>query len=167
MAAPTASTWKCISEIGLNQDVTAVDTTRNYPIGHKIRCVDVGSTDRGEAEFVYWKGVASVAAGDLCMFDGGIVARSAARAVGPCGVAMGAITASSYGWFQVRGKAIVTADGTCADNGQGYVCATAGAVSTTVATGDMIHGCRVSTAVDTGQAVVDLMYPACADTDNT
>lgn len=166
MAAPTASTWAAISQIGLNQAIDATSTTKHHPIGHTVRCRDTSSQARGEAEFRYAGGVASTAVGDLVVFDGDITLRALARSVGPCGVAMSACPASSYGWYQVTGNAIVAA-GTLSDNKQPYLTATAGTVDETVVAGDYVLGARCVTAADTGFAVVVLDHPQVADTDDS
>lgn len=165
--ALTASTWAPVSEIGLNQAIADTSTTQHYKIGKRIRCRDVGTTDRGEAEFVYLKGVASTVAGDLVVFEGnGTTIRAAARAEGPCAVAMSACVASNYGWYQLTGSAIITA-GTVADNAQLYLTATAGSVDDAHVAGDGIFGARSDGATDTGQILATINYPHVADHDDS
>ena len=63
--ALSASTWVPVGQIGLNQGITDISTTKLHPLGERIRCRDTSSNARGEGEFQYARGVASVAAGDL------------------------------------------------------------------------------------------------------
>lgn len=164
--AITSSTWAPISEAGLNQAINANSTTKNYEIGHRVRCRDTSTQARGEAEFEYRGGVASCVEGSLCCFDGDIVLLATTRSVGPVGVAMAATVASEYGWFQVTGNAKVKAVASIADNAQVYTCATAGSADDAVVTGDMVHGMRSTSATDTGFITAVLDHPACADTNN-
>lgn len=166
--AITASTWQRVDGIGLDQAIDATSSTQVYKTGYTITCVDKGTTDRGFAEFMYAKGVASVAAGDLCVISpgGDAAIRTVARSHGPLGVAMAAIVASNWGWFQIRGRAIVTA-ATVVDDTVPYLCATSGAVDDAVVTGDIVYGARIAGATDTGQCLIDLMYPCAHDTDNS
>jgi hypothetical protein len=106
-------------------------------------------------------------AGDYCIvFPGGTAAiRTVARSKGIGGVAMSANVANQWGWYQVRGRAVVTAATVSADT-TAYLTATDGSLDDTVVTGDAIYGARFTAATDTGQALIDLMYPHTQDTDN-
>lgn len=160
-------TWAPVSEIGLNQAIDSNSTTQNYTIGKRIRCRDVGSTAYGEADFVYLKGVASTAKGDLVVFEGnGTTIRAAARAEGPCAVAMSACVASEYGWYQLTGLAVITS-GTVSDNAQLYLTATAGSVDDAHVAGDGILGARSDSASDTGLVKATINHPHVGDTDDS
>jgi len=158
-----------VEVIGLNQAIDATSTTQQYKTGTVIKCRDMGTTDRGEAEFMYAKGVASVVAGDCCIISpgGDAAIRTVARSIGPVGWAMAAIVASNWGWFQVKGRAIGNVLASFADDLQVYLTATAGSVDEAVVTGDLVYGCKSAGAIDTGQALLDLNYPYAGDTDNT
>lgn len=164
--AISAATWVPIDHIGLDQAIDATSTTQKYTAGKRIRCRDVGSTARGEAVFQYAKGVASVVAGDACVISANNDAaiRTVARSIGPIGIAMAAIVASNWGWFQVSGVGIVTA-GTVADDTTPYLTATAGSLDDAVVAGDIVYGARFAGATDTGQALIELSYPHANDTD--
>lgn len=165
--AISAGTWAVISEIGLNQAIDSNSTTQHYKIGKTVTCRDTGSTDYGEAVFIYLKGVASTAAGDFVVYEAnGTTTRAVARSTGPGAVAMSACVANEYGWYQRTGLAKVTA-GTVADNAQLYTTATAGSVDDAVVTGDLIYGARSDSATDTGFIKATLGYPYCGDTDNS
>lgn len=165
--AITASTWKPVNFVGLNQNIEDTSTTQKHDIGMRVVCKDTGSTARGFGEFVYLQGVASTAAGDVVTYEvgGGTTIRAAARAEGPLAVAMSACVASNFGWYQIFGRAVVTA-GTVADNAQVYLTASAGSVDDAHVAGDGILGARTAGATDTGQVLVDLQYPCTADTDD-
>jgi hypothetical protein len=167
--AITASTWVPIDRIGLDQEITSTSTTQTYKTGMRIRCRDIGSTNRGEGEFIYAKGVASVAVGDYCVISpgGDAAIRAVARSIGPGGVAMAAIVASNWGWFQVKGRAIINVAASFADDLACYTTATAGTLDDAVVTGDLVYGARSAGAIDTGQALVDINNPFTGDTDNS
>lgn len=167
--ALTASTWAPLDRIGLNQAIDETSSTQKYKTGTVVKCRDVGTTDRGEAEFMYAKGVASVVAGDYCVISpgGDAAIRAVARSIGPGGIAMAAVVASNWGWFQIKGRAIGNVLASFADDLQAYVTATAGSLDDAVVTGDLVYGCKSAGAIDTGQALLDLNYPYTGDTDNS
>lgn len=166
--AITASTWSPVGMIGLNQAIDTTSTTQLHPVGLRVVCKDVGSTARGFGEFIYLPGVASTVAGDLVLYEvggSGTTIRAVARSEGALAVAMSANVASSWGWYQIFGRGVVTA-ATVADNAQCYLCATTAAIDDAHVAGDTIFGMRTAGATDTGQALVDMSYPSCADTDD-
>jgi hypothetical protein len=155
--ALTASTWKPINVIGLNQNIEDTSTTQKHDLGFRVRCKDTSSQARGFAEFVYLKGVASTAAGDAVVYDtsDNTTVRTVAASHGPVGVAMSANVASQFGWYQTKGLAIVTA-GTVADNGLVYTTATDGSLDDAQVDSQQILKAKFRVATDTGQAVVEL-----------
>lgn len=73
----------------------------------------------GGGEFIYLKGVASTAVGDVVSYNGytGATTRWAgtANSGAPLAVAMAANTSSSsYGWYQIGGNAVINCGGTVA-----------------------------------------------------
>jgi hypothetical protein len=166
--AIASGTWAPISEVGLNQPIATNSTTQHYSIGKRVRCRDVSTTTNyGEAEFVYLKGVASTAVGDLVVFEGnGTTIRASARGEGPVAVAMSACVASEYGWYQLTGLAVVTS-GTVADNAQLYLTGTAGTVDDAHVAGDQIFGMRSDSASDTGLVKATMNHPHVADHDDS
>ena len=156
-----SNTWAIIAPHVGYQPITDTSTTQNHPLGTRVRA---NSSTYGDAEFVYAKGVASTAAGDLCIFDNyaGTSTRAVAGSRGPCGVAMSANVASQYGWYAIAGAVAVKA-GTVAAAGNVYVTSTAGTVDDAVVSGDKADGARFKTADGTpsaGYAVVMLAYPS-------
>lgn len=148
--ALTLGTWRVVDErIGL-QPITSTSTTAQHPLGTIVRCRDSGTTAYGEGEFIYCKGVASVVEKDWCVIpsDNFTAVRAVANSNGPVGVAMAAITASYYGWFQITGKALGKCLTQFADNGYVFLTATAGSVDDASVAGDWISGAvGASTAV--------------------
>lgn len=167
--AISASTWVRIDALGLDQAITSTSTTQTYPTGYRIRCRDVSSNLRGDATFQYAKGITSVAAGDMCVISpgGDAAIRTIARSIGQLGVAMAAVVASNWGWFQVDGTAVVNVLSGFADDKACYLTATDGSIDDAVVTGDLIYGARSAGAIDTGQALVEIRFPFAGDTDNS
>lgn len=141
------------SELGL-QPITEVSTTQRHALGREIQAVD---PDRGTGTFVYAKGVASTAVGTWSTInkDDYSTTRLVANAIGPVGVAMAALVASTYGWFQVKGKASALALTGFADDGRAYITATAGSVDDTVVDGDLVHNALGASAVDETTLLAD------------
>jgi len=149
------------------QAITDVSTTQQHPLGFRVRALD---QTYGEGEFVYVKGVASGAAALLAVYNPytGVTALTAARSKGLCGVMMAALVASTYGWLQVRGSAVVAVNGTVVAGATVYLSAGSGKVDDAVVTGDVVYGANFATADATpaaNQAVVGLANPWAGDTD--
>lgn len=158
--------WMVTSEIGLNQALDAVSTTQQHTIGKKVVARDMGPTNYGEGEFVYLRGVLNTVAGNYVAYEGnGTTIRAVARTVGPGAVAMAAAGDNTFAWYQVRGRAKVSA-GTVTDNTSVSLSGTAGALASAVVAGDVVQGARSDSATDTGFALVTLNYPATNDSDN-
>jgi hypothetical protein len=132
-----------------NQEIDEISTTQNLPLGTTARAF---SPTLGEGEFVYAAGVASTVLGDVC----GLVNNGAStvRAVANgkyrlIGVAMAANVASSYGWYQTKGKAVGKVAASFADNADCYLTATAGTIDDADVAGDYIRGMKGASAIDT------------------
>lgn len=165
--AITSGTWAALNEIGLNQAIADHGTTQNCPLLKRVKAKDTGSTNYGEGEFIYLKGLASTALGDFVVFNGdGVTTRSVARVEGSGAVAMSACVASEFGWYQVYGIAKVKS-GTVAADKQLYATSTAGQVDDAVVAGDLIVGAHSIAADDTGFVKALLNYPNLTDSDNT
>lgn len=161
-------TWAVTSEIGLNQAIDAVSSTQQHPVGKKVTARDTGATNYGEAEFIYLRGAASTVLGNYVVYEGnGTTIRAVPRAIGPGAVAMAATDVNTWGWYQVRGRAKVSA-GAVTDNTSVSIAATpAGALASAFVAGDVVAGARSDGATDTGFALVTLNYPSTNDSDNT
>lgn len=164
----TAATWKAIDRIGVTSDFTSIDSTAVVPLGTRVRVKDVGTTDYGEAELIYLKGVGSTARGSLVTIDSAwATSLLTARDTGAVAVSLAANTsASTYSWYQIRGKGVAACDSGVADAALLYIDGTAGRCDDTVVAGDIIFG---MTAVGTDSSNLVIVQMACnpfvADTD--
>jgi hypothetical protein len=147
---------------GVSAALADIDTTARFRLGTRMRA---NNATYGQAEFIYLKGVASTAIGDLVVYDGN--AKTTTRAVagsrGPAAVACGAIGANQFGWYQIAGTASMRA-ATVAANGNVYLTASAGQVDDAVVSGDKVDGARFKTADGTpaaGLALAELAFPSC------
>lgn len=138
-----------IQENRLGQSlIGSVDAAAAVPVGTIVRATD---PTYGAGEFIYLAGVASTAVGSWVTYnlDDGSTVLLAANAIGPVAVAMGATVASTWGWYQISGKAVGKALASYADNGLVFATATAGSVDDAVVDGDMVHLAKGASAVDT------------------
>jgi len=146
----------------LPQNFSDTSTVANAPLGTIRRGQD---PVYGEGEFIYLRGVASTAVGDLVVYDqrsGVATTRAVAGSRGPVAVAMSANVANQYGWYQISGAAVVNSN-TAVANASVYVTATPGQVDDAVVATDKVDGARYKTASGTpsaGFAVLQLSRPA-------
>lgn len=143
------------------QAIAETSTTQQHPLGTRIRAVD---ETYGEGEFIYLKGLAATAVGDLVVYDqkAATTTRAVAGSRGPAAVAMSANVANQYGWYQITGSAVQKA-GVVAAGGNVYATATPGTVDDAVVVGDKVDGARFKTADGTpaaGQAVMEISRPS-------
>lgn len=159
-----STSWAPVThQIGV-QPITEVSSTQQHPLGTRVRAVDRGTNQNGEGEFVYVKGVASGAAGSFVLISEDDYSTSllAANDIGQVGILMAALVASTYGWAQVRGKAVGKVAAGFVDNANVYSTATAGTVDDAVVAGDRIKKCKGASAIDspaTGMAEFEIDYP--------
>jgi hypothetical protein len=140
--ASTAGTWAIVDGRVGAQPIADVSTTQNHPFGTIVRAKDIGSTNYGEGEFIYVKGVSSGATKAWAGYNSKTGATTLAVADGnyPIGVMMSTLDATTkYGWLQIRGRAIGKCLTQFADNGVCYLTATAGSVDDASVIGDVIH----------------------------
>ena len=138
---------------------STINTTKRFKLGTR-RKVDGN-------EFIYLQGVASTAIGTWVTFDeAGLTTRTAANAQGRVGIAMAAIVASQFGWYQIYGSASGLALTAFADNGKVYLTSTAGSVDDADVAGDFVVGAVGRSAVNetTLLATFELNYPMVQDT---
>lgn len=153
--------WNATNLMGAT--IAKVDTAAAFPLGTKVTARNTADGYMGE--FIYMKGVASTAAGNWVSlnYDDGSTTRLIDGAIGPVGVAMGALIASTYGWYQVQGKAEALVDNSIADNTALYALA-ASSVGMAGATGvglSEILGARSAEATTSSAAIVEveISYP--------
>jgi hypothetical protein len=153
-----------VSQDVIGADITKVYTTAEFSLGTRIKAVDKSSTAYGVGEFIFLTGVASTAVGSWVHYnqDDHTTALTVADAIGPVAVAMAATVASTYGWYQIYGKAVGKVLASFADNGNVYLTATAGSVDDAVVAGDRVQNCKGASAIDTpstGLAEMEISYP--------
>jgi hypothetical protein len=143
-------TYKVSSQQILGQAIVDLSTTQNLPLGTIVQAVD---ETYGAGEFIYLKGVVSTVVGSAVTYnaDDYSTALLAANAIGPVAVAMSASVASTFGWYQIQGKAVIKA-GTVADNGNVYATATAGTVDDAIVAGDRVKRAKFASADGTPSA---------------
>jgi hypothetical protein len=136
--------------------LTDVDSAITNPLGTRRRV--------GSKEYIYLTGVASTAAGDVVTFDEAhLTTRLVANAVGRVAVALAAVVADKFGWYQIYGLGTANVLAGFADNGKCYATATAGSIDDAVVAGDLICGMIGRSAIASGQATVELNYPFATD----
>lgn len=152
--------WNLIDQAAGWQQIDETSTVQNHRIGSRVRAFD---ETYGEGEFIYMKGLASTAVGELVVYD--LKSKATTRAVttsrGPCAVAMSANVANQYGWYQVFGSAVMKA-GTVAAQAPVVATATAGTVDDAAVAGALVNGAVFKTADGTpsaGFAVAQIAYP--------
>lgn len=147
------SDFYCIEPFILEQPIDETSTTQKHPLGMIVRAVDKASTGYGMGEFIYLLGVGSTAVGSVVLYNEDNYSTSllAANDIGQVAVAMSANVANQYGWYQISGKAVVSA-GTVSDNGNVYATATAGTVDDAVVAGDRVKRAKFASANGTPSA---------------
>lgn len=92
------------------QAIADTSTTAMVPLGTEVRAKD---TTYGEGVFIYLLGVASTVIGSLVKYNATTwqtaltTVTNAKNKGAPLAVAMSANVASSYGWYQVAGNAVI------------------------------------------------------------
>jgi hypothetical protein len=116
-------------------------------------------------EYIYLLGVANTEAGSWVSWNAttGQTALLAGNAVGEVGIAMAAIVASKYGWYQIFGYNTIAKTDTVAANKQLYIDGTAGRADDANVAGDLIVGALSITADTSNVATVRLVYPHVTD----
>lgn len=156
---------------GLGQpaiDLRGVDTIARVAIGTTLKGFD---DLLGEGEFIYLPGVAGTLAGDAVIYNLIPGAAVTERAIGansanrgyPLAVAVAAVPAGSFGWYQIGGCAIVNVNANAAINTPVGVGNGGGQLSSTIGAGAQVIGARFASAGGTpaaGQAYVTLNRPA-------
>ena len=165
------SDYKVIDGTFINQGIGERSTTKKEQLGRTVRARDMASTGYGDGEFIYLTGVASTAVGSVVTFEEGtyVTALAPAGGIGRIAAAMSASVASEYGWYQIRGRAVMKVLASCTADKVLYLTATAGSLDDAVVAGDEVTTSYSLTAIDTpatGQAEVSICYPSVSDTSN-
>ncbi len=142
--------------------LTRVDQTALYTVGR------VYTAEDGKA-YIYLKGVASVVVGSVVSFivTTPLLSTTAlilTGAKGTVAVAMAAVVAGDFGWFQVYGLNLATKCDSSAAIAPAYIGGTTGGVDDNAVAGDLIHGMQIVVADDSGLCGTFLSYPGATDT---
>jgi hypothetical protein len=131
------------------QAISATSTTKNYPLGTRIKAID---PVLGEAEFVYCVGVASTAQYEVIQINPDFTTTRAAGGTikGTAGIAQSANVASQYGWYLVKGRGLVLIAADVTANLTAYATATAGTAADDIVAGSAIVGMMLEAALDAG-----------------
>ena len=147
-----------------NQAIDETSTTQKVPLGTRVRAEDKASTAYGEGEFIYLKGATSTVVGSFVTYNQGtnVASLLVANAVGPVATSMSINVASSYGWYQIFGRAVGKGLASLADAANIYGTATAGSVDDAIVAGDRVQNAVTVSALDTpatGLVEVAFQYP--------
>lgn len=140
-------------------NTSTVDTAAQHSVGTR-------ACDASGNEYIYAKGVASTAVGTWVTLDEAcLTTRAVANGQGRCAVAMAAIVASRWGWYQIYGSASGLALTAFADNAKVYLTSTDGSVDDTDVAADSVIGAIGRSAVNetTFLATFELNYPMVVD----
>ena len=125
--------------------VTADGYEDKVPLGTVITAAD---PTYGGGEFIYLKGVGSTAVGSVVSYDDSFQTALASIAIGtprPLAVAMAATVASTKGWYQIGGLAVVGKAAATSFAKGAALGATAG-LAVAAATGLIVEGALVAVA---------------------
>jgi hypothetical protein len=142
--------------IGVDPDT--VDSSKAFALGTQI---ETQNATYGPRTFIYMKGVASTVAGSWVSYDELFAtALLVDGATGGVAVAMAAVVASKYGWYQVAGYGIASLAASCADNAALFTTATGGVADDATAGQKLIHGAYSREAVTSAaNGKVSLAWP--------
>jgi len=157
--------WKAIDLLGAQ--IETVDSAAVFNLGQTCKARNTANGYIGE--FVYMQGVASAAAASwvLLNYDNSTVSLLVDADAGGVGLSMGAIIASTFGWFQIRGKGSGILLASCADNAELFTTATAGSLDDTKTGQFQVYGARAASAPGSSAAAaeVEIHYPVVAGPD--
>jgi hypothetical protein len=138
---------------GTKQDVGTVSSTQIYPLGTICRAQD---PVLGISEFIYAKGVASTAAGDVVNVHGSFVTErdTGTNSKGRLGVATAATVASTYGWYCIKGRCLVNIAGDVTALEAYMVDATAGVVDDAIVATNHVIGMSLALGLAAGGSAI-------------
>ena len=101
-------TYIITSPVAGSQAIAETSTTQKHQLGTVVKAWD---STYGEGEFIYLPGVANTAVGSLVTYNTSswttALAAVGANKAQPIAVAMSANVASSWGWYQISGIAVM------------------------------------------------------------
>ena len=136
------------------QPIAVTDTTQNHALGTEVSAID---PTYGEGRFIYLKGIASTVVGSMVTYNQvtGVTALSpnTANLTTPFAVAMSANVANQYGWYQIRGAAVIKKTAVIVNPGvKVYQSATTGRIMSTTASGKQIQNAISANAATVASA---------------
>lgn len=142
-----------------------LSSTDTYPPGPHIVGDIVTAVDPvlGGGEFIYLKGVASTAVGDVVTYD--TYNQTSTRWDGtantglPLAVAMSANVLGQWGWYQISGAATVNIGAAVAAGGKVFYGGTTATVDDAQVNGKQIQAASFLTTSASGTAIVQLQRP--------
>ena len=147
-------------------DIVGASTTQQFPLGTRVRHYN---SDRLPCEYIYVQaGSEGLTVGQVCIYSGLYVTtlldqNGTASDLGPVGVALGTVAASSYTFVQVAGPATVACLADITSGVGAWSSVTAGSVDDTASDGDQIMGMRFTAAEAAsggdGFVTVEMFYP--------
>ena len=160
-----AGNWQATGALASGPPMDDNSTTQTMPLGTVVTAIDIGSDDRGFGEFIYLKGLASTAVGEVVLYnaDDFSTTLAVANGIGPVAVSLSACVASQYGWYQLSGKGSALVASGFADNGDCYLTATAGTIDDADVAGDYIANMKGASAISSGLADVEMSRPSVAN----
>lgn len=147
------------------QPIADTNTTQKHPLGTIVLATD---DTYGQGEFIYLLGVVSTIVGSLVKYNATsyltvLAVNTAVQAV-PVAVAMSANVASSYGWYQISGNAVVKKTAVAVSPQVTlFLSATAGRVKVLASAGLQVVGARsanlASVTTTTSTVIVTINRP--------
>jgi hypothetical protein len=146
------------------QPIAENSTVQVHVLGTKVKAWD---PTYGEGEFIYLKGVVSTVVGSIVTYNalsGATVLADGANLAQPVAVAMSACVASEFGWYQIKGAAVIKKTTVAVNpNVVIFLSATAGRIKVLASAGRQILGARTANAATvvstTSTVVVTIEYP--------
>src|ERR1700761_8342258 len=153
------------NQLGI-QPIAQTSTVQNHPLGFVVQAYDA---TLGGGQFMYLAGVASTAVGSLVTYNqltgATTLAPNTAHLAQPLAVAMAANTSTtSYGWYQVRGAAVIAKTATKVNPAVPlFLSGTAGQVFATATSGkEILNAISVNAATvasATATITAQIAYP--------
>lgn len=127
--------------------ISEISTTAVEPVLSTVKMFD---PTYGAGEFIFLRGVASLAAGDIVTWDStGQTTRAGTASRGQIAVAAAAVPAGSFGWFQRSGLALVNSGANAVASGAAIQCSGTATIDDTTTAGQYIDG-MTSRAANSG-----------------
>ncbi len=159
------------SDDGLVQakfDPTVNDAAALFQLTTRVKVFDTTLFTWGEV--IYCRGVANTVVGDATILsfgdEAGILVTDAvggAEIGALIGIALAAIVAGEYGWYQIWGSATCQVSAGFVTNGLIYTTTTPGELDNSAGGGQVLHA-RSAGSVSSGTALIDIAYPSIAGT---